>query len=203
MGKINKTVLMKSMKRAFMSPQAKRSAYEEANTVFERAKVRMVKSFDDHPVTKEISAGPQAMNLSGTLGGRGNLFSFIGFMSTDNPTFVIRELLKQSRLGRIPRITPRGRSEFMVTFQGKMPSKRDIESVSSMPFERGRSWVTAIERGISGLSYYIYNKLKNMKSSRSGTGIQISHPYVSGLRYRPVSYISPILNNFKKELKST
>ena len=200
MGKINRSVLNKSIKKVLVSPQAKRSAYQQANTAFEQAKAKMIKEFDSHPITKELSAGPDSRNVSGTLGGRGNLFSFIGFMSTDNPTFIVRELLKQSRLKRVPRVTPRGRNEFIISFQGIMPSKRDLESVSPMPFEKGRSWLTSIERGISGLSYYIYNKLKNIKSSRSGTGIQISHPYISGLRYKPVSYISPILNNFKKEL---
>ena len=33
--------------------------------------------FDRHPVTVEIEKGPDATNTSGTLGGVGNLFSFI------------------------------------------------------------------------------------------------------------------------------
>ena len=38
-----------------------------------------MKEFDRHPITRELQQGPSSTNLSGTLGGTGNLFSFIGF----------------------------------------------------------------------------------------------------------------------------
>ena len=39
----------------------------------------LLAAFEEHPVTKEIDAGPGSNNSSGTLGGYGNLFTFIGF----------------------------------------------------------------------------------------------------------------------------
>ena len=50
--------------------------------------------FDRHPVTRELKQGPDGANISGTLGGIGNLFSFIGFYSSDKPTDLVREVLK-------------------------------------------------------------------------------------------------------------
>ena len=50
--------------------------------------------FDRHPVTKELKQGADGANISGTLGGVGNLFSFIGFYSADRPTDQVREVLK-------------------------------------------------------------------------------------------------------------
>ncbi len=41
---------------------------------FEIIKNQMIKEFLNHPVTKEILAGPTAENISETLGGNGNLF---------------------------------------------------------------------------------------------------------------------------------
>ena len=52
---------------------------------FERAKDEMIKDFLSLKVTQEIAGGPGALNMSGTLGGYGNLFSFIGFDMGDNP----------------------------------------------------------------------------------------------------------------------
>ena len=153
------------------------------------------------PVTRELRAGPDGQNVSNTLGGRGNLFSFIGFMSNDDPTRIVEKAILDSRLNRTPSIRRVGKSAtFTVTFVATVPNKKELESITPMPFEKGRSWLTGIERGISGLSYYIYNKVKGIKGSRSGKAIQSKHPYMSGLRYKPTSYISPILNNLRKRL---
>ena len=46
----------------------------------------LIKQFESHPVTKEISGGSSSSNVSGTLGGYGNLFSFIGFHN--NSSFI-------------------------------------------------------------------------------------------------------------------
>ena len=87
-----------------------------------------------------------------------------------------------------------------ISFNASIPSKQELEAMTPMPFEGGRSWLTSIERGISGLSYYIYHKTKNIKASRSGKAIQSKHRYMSGLRYKPTSYISPILNKLRDRL---
>ena len=44
------------------------------------------------------------------------------------------------------------------------------------------------------------HKTKNIKGSRSGKAIQSKHPYMSGLRYKPTSYISPILRKLRDRL---
>ena len=45
----------------------------------------MIKEFLQLPVTQELMQGPNAPNISGTLGGVTNLFAFIGF-DKDNPS---------------------------------------------------------------------------------------------------------------------
>jgi len=129
------------------------------------------------------------------------LFSFIGFNDNDDPTRIVEQAISRSRLNKTPRVRRVGKTmNYQVTFNATVPTKQDLEKMTPMPFERGRSWLAGIEKGISGLSYYIYNKVKDIKASRSGKGIQSEHPYLSGLRYKPVSYISPILNNLRKRL---
>ena len=57
---------------------------------FEKVKSEMIEEFLDHKVTQEIIAGPTADNISGTLGGYGNLFSYIGFNEGDEPRRLAR-----------------------------------------------------------------------------------------------------------------
>ena len=201
MGKINLQVFKREATKAFNTKLVRDIAIDGANKALERAKKIAIKEFNTHPVTKELRGGPEAQIVSNTLGGRGNLFSFIGFMSNDDPTRIVERAILDSRLNKTPTIRRVGKSStFTVTFVATVPSKKQLEAVTPMPFEKGRSWLTGIERGISGLSYYIYNKVKGIKGSRSGKAIQAKHPYISGLRYKPTSYISPILNNLRKRL---
>lgn len=65
-----------------------------------------------------------------------------------------------------------------------------------MPWENGRSWVEAIEKGISGLSYYLYKK---STKSRSGNGIQASNK-INPSNYKPKKYLTEIIEKFKKNL---
>ncbi|MCP4923918.1 MAG: hypothetical protein GY915_07830, partial [bacterium] len=57
----------------------RRDLEKEAKRKFKRIKAEMIKEFLSHPVTQEILEGPNAPNISGTLGGATNLFAFIGF----------------------------------------------------------------------------------------------------------------------------
>ena len=59
----------------------------------EEAQKKLVRDFSSHAVTRELQSGPNAPNISGSLNGYGNLFSFIGFDSGQNPTDVIQALL--------------------------------------------------------------------------------------------------------------
>ena len=71
-------------------------ATNEIMPIVERAQREMVEEFVQHPVTQEINAGPTAGNISGTLGGVGNLFAFLGFEKNSNPTLNILDILNKS-----------------------------------------------------------------------------------------------------------
>ena len=51
------------------------------NSEFNKIKEDLLREFNNHPVTKEIESGVDSLNSSGTLGGVGNLFTFIGLCS--------------------------------------------------------------------------------------------------------------------------
>lgn len=154
-----------------------------------KLKDEMIKEFLQHPVTKEILAGPNASNTSGTLGGYGNLFSFIGFEAGERPIDPILALLRQTRysVGRVNR--------GVATITVEIPSKEQIFSATPLPWASGLSWAERIEVGLSGLGMYM-----NKKSdySRSGTGIQSNTQQRSG-GFRNTKYISAFLNHWEKK----
>lgn len=154
-------------------------------------KEKMISEFIDHPISKEIENGPNAEGLSQFLSGRsGNLFSFIGFEEGSDPLQPIQEILEDIKIFQ----TENG---IKIIF----PTAEDIWEVTPMPWQIGRSWAKGIESGISGLNYYLFsNREGRFSTSRSGTAIQ-ANKITSNLRYIPTTYISNLLNKYKKLFK--
>lgn len=174
-------------------PEVKRAAREAAKDILEKQKGELINEFNNHPVTKEIESGPNASNQSRTLGGVGNLFSFIGFDNTDTPTAPVKKLIDRIRLSTA---TARVVSENIIKYKVEIPSEDEFESVTKMPWESGRSWLFDVEKSISGLGQYLYGKFQK---SRSGSGLQLSRT-VTKANFRPVGYFGTMLKKFKRKL---
>ena len=172
--------------------------YRKSREIFELKKQQMLEDFKSHPVTREIERGPDAPNMSNTIFGPGNLYSFIGFRDGETPIDPVYELLRAgTRLSTArPRVQKVGNRVYM-GFRVITPTVRELSTVSKMPWEPG-SWLFKVERGISGLGLYIYEKY--IKASRSGTGIQADGKVRTG-GYKPTKYMSAILNTFKRNFK--
>jgi hypothetical protein len=173
----------------------KKAAKKIANKKFEKAKSNLVAGFESHPVTREIEGGAEASNTSGTLS-HGNLFTFIGFHQEDDPVGVVRTAIREkTRL-----LSPRTRvqtNRIIVSHTVTVPTLEDLSGATQMPWE-GRSWLRAIESGISGFGYYMH---KRWEASRSGHGLQVDNK-IRGGRYKPTKYYSELIRNFRKEITS-
>ena len=157
---------------------------------FNTIKNQLIQEFLSHEVTKEIKAGPNASNTSGTLNGKGNLFSFIGFNEGDDPIQDILNILESIEVKFIKDI-PSG-NQFIINF----PESNEIFAATPMPWASGRSWAKGIESGISGLGYYL---LQKSSKSRSGEALQTS-VNLNGTRFKNTKYISALLAKYKKQL---
>ena len=189
MSKIN----INSIKRkAFKAKKIEKSADRTVEQLLEKNKIKFLNEFDSHPVTQEISSGQNSSNLSGSLGGRGNLFSFIGFFKSDSPIQELRSFLEKSFSFK------RRRTVNKLNYVIEYPSLEKIKAETPMPWEGGKSWALSIEKGISGLSYYLANKFS--EKSRSGKGLQAKNK-ISNLNYKPITYMSQIIKNFKRNFK--
>ena len=172
----------------------KSAALELAESKLQSDRGFLLEEFSSHPITKEIEAGPNSPNLSMTLGGYGNLFSFIGFESNQNPTLVVKQLINRARVIK-KSFSKSSRTGSVISFDVFIPKIQDFEKNTSMPWSSGRSWLLGIERGISGFGYYISRKL----SGRSEGGLQGDGKLRSG-GFKNTSYFSRMYSNFLQRL---
>jgi len=193
---INRSVLMKSLKTFDLS-SIKDQALQQAQNEMSKIKQELLEDYNDHPVTKELEAGVDSENISQTLNGIGNLTTYIGFQEGSNPTEPVRDKLKTVTLNPKGKVSNND-SNLSFEFDVIAPSVEEIESVGSLPFEQGNSWIRGIENGISGFGAYIYGRM--FKNSRSGKGLQGRKSFRQG-NFRPVSYMNEIMNKFYSKIK--
>ena len=158
---------------------------------FERIKDKLINNFERHKITQEIDAGSNASNTSGTLGGYGNLFAYIGFEESTKPTEPIRELLNgifiQSTV-----FDKNGGSIVYVNY----PTARDIFNVTPLPWADGRSWAEGIEKGLAGFGFFLSTE---SSVSRSGGGIQTKKQNKKG-KFKNTNYISSLIKEFERDI---
>ena len=177
-------------------PRVGKSALKkEINTKFKKIKKEMIQEFLSLPVTQELLGGPDAPNISGTLGGVTSLFAFIGFDSGDQPIAPILNALERTQLQYLKELkqTNKVAGVFTVT----LPTAEQIFSITPMPWAIGRSWAQGIETGISGLGFLLRKKGKG----RSGVALQ-SRVKVRGGRFRNTAYISSFIKKYERRFQN-
>lgn len=162
------------------------------NSAFLSIKAEMIAEFLQHPVTRELQAGVDSPNISGTLGGITNLFSFIGFESSDDPIDPILDRLELINI-RFAGFKSKG-----MMYAVDMPTAREIFEITPLPWANGRSWAKGIESGLSGLGYYLK---KESSKSRSGLGIQSSKKVRKGVKFKNTQYISALIKKYEIKFK--
>ena len=171
-------------------------AYGAAKKKAGRLKKEAIKEFEQHLVTKELEKGDTGMGSS-LLGGRGNFFGFLGFNQGAQPLEIIRDIFDTSIKIRNTKgkLKKAGSTSFVWEFDISIPSKTQIYAVTPLPWG-SQSWVKGVERGITNYAKTIF---KDSDRSRSGVALQ-SRQNIGFISFRPTPYITPIINNLKKQL---
>lgn len=153
-------------------------------TALENIIIRKIK---DHPVSQEIEDGRNdpldGANLSGTLNGYGNLWSFIGFFSGDNPMQDIYRTIRGASRVYAPRVY-----QSVVRVLADIPKLENVYENTPMPWASGRSWAKGISSGISGFGKYLNT---DSDTSRSEGGVQGKYKVRDG-SYKRTPYLNPI-----------
>lgn len=182
----------------FTVPIMRERAVSVIQEEVDKANDSLIRKFLEHKISEEIQAGPNAENSSGTLGGYGNLFSFIGFNRSEEPIRFVAGLLADSI--KVKNVIVR-RQKMLVYFSISLPNKEKIFDQTPLPWvEAGRSWIQAIESGIAGFGEYLYDEeFADNELSNSGAGLQAKNK-IRGGRYTAQKYLSDIINEIAKEL---
>jgi len=198
MAKVYKARIQKKFIKAMGHKSLKDQAYKIVAKKVEEAAQKTLAEFNKHPVTLEIEAGPRAENLSGTLGGYGNLYSYIGFNSGSDPLERMRDFLEaHPRVFKSSRFVKKQNNVDFI-FRVRVPTFEQLEALAPSPYE-GRSWIRGMERGISGLGYYLHSRSGQLTESRSGFGLQTENR-LRTMTFKPVKYMTSILARLKKEI---
>ena len=193
--KINFNKVRSELSEAYKS-SLKKEAAKLAKEILSENLNDYIEEIDRHPVSQELAQGPEGENLSRTLNGVENLFSFIGFEAESKPVEDLKDLVKQNTF--LDKESKFDNKSLELKFKVFTPSFDEIKSRTPLPFEGGRSWVKGLEDGIPGFGYYLYGLL--FPNSRSGKSIQ-SKNRVRSITYKPVKYMSELYQNFIRNLK--
>jgi hypothetical protein len=187
--KINKATLRRTLDYT-QSREFVNGAKSIINQNFMRIKNNLINDFEYHPVTLELSRGVGASNSSGTLGGKGNLYRFIGFERGYDPIAPISRELSNINITMI-RIKKDGTASTNVIY----PSADEIFNITPLPWASQRSWAEGIEKGISNLSQFL-----NIKSNASRAGEGIQADINTGASFQTTPYISHLIRKFEIEI---
>jgi hypothetical protein len=190
-GRINKASIRE---KAMNSPKIMRAVQDRSRTKFNRAKAGILREFLNDVVTREIRGGITMSNSSGTLGGYGNLFSYIGFYEGLDPVAPIEEYLRN-----FPFSAKVSNNGGRISVRIKWPRMSTIRALSSMPWEQGNSWVDGIESGISGFSNYMYDLAAGKGRSKAAIQKGSKTGVISAFSTR--RYLPTMLAQAKKKFK--
>ena len=190
--------LQKMLKKQFDPSKSKaleNLAYASASKKVKTAQQMLLQEIDEHEVTQSLENGTK----SSALGYQANIFEFLGFNRGDKPVEVLRSAYSNFiHLKRVPLKKKVSATKINYDFTVSYPSLTEIYAQTPLPWGGGRSWVRAIEKGgVSNFNFTLANS--RFTTSRSGTAIQSKYQ-VRDFNYKPVPYLSPIINKFRANL---
>lgn len=183
-------------------PVLRREVRRLAELDFNTKKEQLLEAFDQHPVTREIKEGPDApSNIPQLAATEGNLYSFLGFDASENPTEDLYQYLDENiKLGKTGRAMATG-DRITYKTEINIPTVTEVDEAMAreVPLEwTGRSFTEMISKGIPGLPNYLFRLSPKLNSSRSGTAVQTQGKALRGGSFGGVPYIGELLAYFKR-----
>ena len=170
---------------------------------FKVKREQFMEYFDQHDVTKELKAGPNARSRIPAIASTGgNLFSLLGFYAEQKPIIALRAFLKsQIKLGE----TRRGKlvgTRMVFETPVTLPTADDVDQFAGTDDQTTLEWTdrpftSLIANGITGLPRYLFDLTRNFAASRSGPAVQAKNTLRSGST-PGIPYIGDVLGYLKR-----
>jgi hypothetical protein len=197
MGRVNLKQLRKEIRPAVISSLSG-SSYRVALSEFKRIKKEELTEFKNSDVSIELNEGNQAAHRAGILE-EGNLFSFLGFEKGRKPANELAQILNEHMsLSKEYTISEDLKGNPALSFPINIPTQKEIEGATPSPAISSRSWVSEIEKGISGLTRYVYYEF--FRGGRSKTGLQ-ARKKGGDSRAKSLPYVSEFLRKFRERFQ--
>lgn len=217
-GRINLTVIRQEI--------ARNQAINRQSTVlvqqrFKEEKEALIEQVRQDDVTKAIQLGPDSgdssdpFNILG-LGGKGSLFSYLGFQHDADPINgkdgLIPYLEESITMNTVP-----VRNGLFWRFTGRVPTTTEIYENTKVAVNdsTGRSWVRVVELGIynvgESIKYYLRGSFSweisrsrqaiQAKNIRNPQELQMVRPNAAEMKKR--TYVSEFINQFVNRIGSS
>jgi hypothetical protein len=171
-----------------------------AQEKFDDARNEFFSEFESDETTQELQAG--ARMDTGSLAASGNIIGFLGIDADEgDPYENLSEFLNENILLEKEPYYNGAKKQY--EFKVFIPNKKSFEKekVFQMAWGTAKTWVFAIENGISGLNHYLF--FKDKPYGRSTGGIQTKGEIPGRSEdYTPRRYMSELLNSLKKNIES-
>ncbi len=170
---------------------------------FEKAKAAMLRDFDKHGVTKELSSEDEnPAEKESEFIDYGNLFSFLGVDEGTDVSQIVREVLEMvTRVKRSAKFNRNVGKRFVFDLQVQAPTSESINEATRILEWTSKGIIDLIQNGSPGYSKYLYSLVRTFKNSRSGTALQIKRR--KGLRegrFSGVDWTDGIMDKFEQRL---
>jgi hypothetical protein len=171
------------------APIARRLALHD----FENAKATVIREIKNHPISKELES--PRIGSKFIIGGSypKSLFGFFGFPNGENPVAELVNIVEQEF--KINTTADLVNNQYSFPFH--YLTTRELEIQTPLAWS-SRSWIKAVEKGIANVANYV----AKINKGRSLYGIQIKNPLKNPGDYHVTPYMTPIIKEFERALKS-
>ncbi len=163
-----------------------------ANLFFDKLKAELFEAIRNHPISQELTNHTAPSRILRTPG---TLFGFLGLRDGSDPVQEIINIADAIMVPQVSRRLVRGGVKVSV----RIPDVSDFRTdILSLEWEGGYGVVDGIEKGVSGLSNYLYST--KAKNSRSQEGVQVAQT-IRSADFKGQGWLTPIFTQFKRDLK--
>lgn len=192
-----KDQLQKALKKSTVVQSIVSYLNPPTKKVFAQLKAEMISEFRQLPVVEAIEYGPGfgSNDFAGILGGKGDLFSFLGFKRRQKPINALIALLRKMNIRR---------TVYLSWVVEDFPTIDKIEEATKDQLEwaDGYSWATGLEDGIPGLGKYVNAPFASMGIGESRSHYGLQKEQGSNRATQPIKWITPFINQWFEKFEA-